>query len=159
MNELYLQVTPYINEIDLLLIHALSTCYMAGLIWFVQLVHYPLFKRVGEESHLRYHSAHVYWTAWAVGPPMIIEALTTALLCLSPNFPSELTYGGALCLAVIWLSTALIQVPCHDHLSRGFTEDIHRRLVRSNWIRCVGWSVRALTSLALLKSLMPLSSP
>ena len=28
----------------LLLLHAAATCYMCGVIWFVQLVHYPLFR-------------------------------------------------------------------------------------------------------------------
>ena len=32
----------------LLILHAGATLYMAGVIWFVQIVHYPLFSRVGQ---------------------------------------------------------------------------------------------------------------
>ena len=31
----------------LLLLHAGATFFMCGLIWFVQIVHYPLFAQVG----------------------------------------------------------------------------------------------------------------
>jgi len=35
-------------------------------------------------------------------------------------------------LAVIWLSTAFVQVPCHEVLSRSFDSDVHQRLVSTN---------------------------
>ena len=33
----------------LLQLHALATIFMAGVIWFVQVVHYPLFRAVGRD--------------------------------------------------------------------------------------------------------------
>ena len=151
MNELYQQMIQIITERDLLLLHAGATCYMMGLIFFVQLVHYPLFKSVGTEAHLSYHRAHVYWTTWAVGPAMILEVVSTSILCFSPLLPTVLTYTGAFTLGIVWLSTAFIQVPCHERLSRGFDSRVHQRLVQSNWIRCIGWSIRAIIALALLR--------
>ena len=53
-------------------------------------------------------------------------------------------------LAVIWLSTALIQVPLHQRLGGGFDAEVHSRLVTSNWIRTVAWTLRGLLAVHLL---------
>ena len=42
----------------LLLLNALSTWYMVGLIWMVQIVHYKMFDRVGEDVFARYATDH-----------------------------------------------------------------------------------------------------
>jgi hypothetical protein len=47
-------------------------------------------------------------------------------------------------LAVIWISTAFVQVPCHEQLSQGFDKAVHQRLVWTNWLRTAAWSLRAL---------------
>jgi hypothetical protein len=59
------------------------------------------------------------------------------------TMPSWMAWVGGLIVIVIWASTGLIQVPLHDRLGRGFDADAHRLLVTTNWIRTVGWSVRA----------------
>ena len=53
-------------------------------------------------------------------------------------------------LAVIGLSTALLQVPCHETLSCGLNAEVHRRLVSANWIRTIAWSRRGLLVLAMV---------
>ena len=137
--------------LDLRLLHTASTLYMLGLIYFVQLVHYPLFALVGPKYYLDYHQKHVFWTTWAVGPAMILEALTSgALLLLSLNqeaigqaaisqdvmsLNQSTLWMGLLLLLVIWLSTALLQVPCHNRLVNGFDPKMHHRLVKTNWIK------------------------
>lgn len=122
----------------------LATLYMVGVIWMVQLVHYPLFRWVGSENYREYQKRHQWLMMWVVGPPMLIEAITAALLLRWPGaLPlSEIGLGFVLVL-VIWLSTAAIQVPCHERLAQGFDEQVHRRLVSSNWIRTIAWSGRA----------------
>ena len=138
--------------------HTFSTLYMMGVIYFVQLVHYPLFAQVGPSHYLDYHQKHVFWTTWVVGPPMLIEAFSTCLLLfLSYNGIESLSrtiqlLGGGL-LLVIWLSTAFIQVPCHERLVNGFDEHVHRRLVNSNWLRTFSWSLRAVLAFYIQSSL------
>ncbi len=56
-----------------LFLHALSTVFMTGLIWFVQVVHYPLKAMVDTGSFTAYQRAHQTRTAWIVGPPMLVE--------------------------------------------------------------------------------------
>lgn len=124
-------------------LHLASTFYMVGLIWFVQVVHYPLFAVVGAEKFVEYESHHQRLTTWVVGPGMLVEFLTGALLILTRlNFSNTIMLASMGLLALIWLSTAFIQIPCHRQLSSGFNEKSHQRLVRSNWLRTIAWTVR-----------------
>jgi hypothetical protein len=117
---------------------------MVGLIWFVQLVHYPLFGSVGAERFAAYAGAHQRRTGWVVGPPMLVEAATGAWLLIAP--PAGVGRGplalGAAAIAVVWLSTALLQVPRHTVLGRGYDARAHETLVTGNWLRTAGWSGR-----------------
>ena len=59
----------------MLLVHVAATWFMVGLIWFIQLVHYPLFHGVGTEQWGTYAAAHTRRTTWVVGPAMALEAI------------------------------------------------------------------------------------
>lgn len=128
----------------ILLLHAAATWYMVGLIWFVQLVHYPLFGSVGAGEFRRYALRHQRLTTWAVGPAMLAEAASGGWLALRPPAGVERTplLVGLALLGVIWLSTALVQVPRHAVLGAGYDARAHRTLVTTNWVRTAGWSVR-----------------
>jgi hypothetical protein len=132
----------------LLIVHAVATLGMTGVIWFVQLVHYPLFTAAGGAAFPAYADEHVRRTNWIVTPLWGAESVTAlALLVLDP---SPLTGIGAVLVAGLWASTVFVQVPCHRLLSAGWDADIHRRLVRTNWARTGMWSARAAIALALL---------
>lgn len=111
---------------------------MVGLIWFVQVVHYPLLAHIDAAGI----AEHQRRTGWVVGPPMIVEALTTLLLLVDrpEGVPAAAAVAGLGLLALIWISTALIQVPRHRGLAAGSGEV--RRLVAENWIRTVAWTGR-----------------
>ena len=133
----------------LLLAHLASTAFMTGVIWFVQVVHYPLFASVGGSEFSAYERQHTDSTTWVVGPPMLVEAVTALLLFwFRPAGVSTwlLSLGLAL-LAVIWMSTAFLQVPCHELLSEQFNATVQQRLVATNWVRTVAWSLRSLVVL------------
>ena len=134
-------------------IHFIATAYMAGLIWFVQLVHYPLMAAVGREGFAEYERAHQRRTSWAVGPAMLIEMLTAIALLIQPPAGRLLLPGvGFAMLVVIWLSTAFLQVPAHRRLEAGFDEPAHRRLVNTNWLRTALWSARVGIAAAMVLS-------
>lgn len=121
--------------------HAATTLFMTGLIWFVQIVHYPLMGMVPADVFAKYEMLHRDRTGWIVAPVMLIELGTAvALAYLRPGFA---TWIGIALLAVIWLSTWLLQVPAHVALSNAFDEATHMLLVRSNWIRTIAWSLRS----------------
>jgi hypothetical protein len=136
----------------LLLTHAAATLFMVGVIWFVQVVHYPLFDRVGASDFSAYSTRHTTVTGLVVGPPMILEAGTAVALVVwtPPGISVSLVWTGLLLVAGIWLSTALLQAPRHTTLGRGFDPAAHRFLVTSNWLRTVLWSLRGLVVLCIL---------
>jgi hypothetical protein len=137
-----------------LVLQLAATFYMVGLVWFVQRVHYPLFAGVGSQQFSAYERAHVSRTSPVVGPAMLLEAGTAlALVALPvPRLPHLLPWLGVGLLFVIWLSTALLQVPRHRELSAEFDTSAHRRLVATNWIRTSAWSLRGLLVLWMVYS-------
>lgn len=128
------------------LLHLAATLFMVGLIWFVQVVHYPLMARVGRAEFVAYEQAHTRRTAWVVAPPMLVELATgIALLWVRPAGVSlAAALAGVALLAVVWGSTRFVQVPCHETLSRAFDPGVHRRLVSTNWVRTAVWSLRGI---------------
>ncbi len=125
--------------------HAAATWAMVGLIWFVQVVHYPLFAGVGASGYARYQAEHARRTTWVVAAPMLGELATGLALALwrrPPFVPAAAAWAGLALLAAVWASTGLWQVPRHDELARGFDPSAHRRLVRSNWARTAAWTAR-----------------
>ena len=133
----------------MLLVHLAATFAMAGIIWFVQIVHYLLFARVGAGGFAAYSGAHSRFTGLVVGPPMLAEAATAGALVLRPpsGVPQWLAVAGLALLAVVWFSTALLQSPRHRELGGGFDPASHRSLVASNWLRAVCWSARGVVVL------------
>lgn len=129
----------------ILIVNFATTLFMTGVIWFVQIVHYPLFGKVGEESFIPYEDAHQKLTTWVVGPTMLLEALTAMLLIwYPPPVDTSLLLLAAGLLLIIWTSTALLQAPGHSELSRGFDAKVHGQLVLGNWLRTVCWTLRAI---------------
>ena len=131
-----------------LLLNFSSTWSMIGLIWLIQIVHYPLFTRVGAEGFKKYAEDHQRLISYLVLPLMLVELGTAVILWKTR--PAEISQGpvtaGIFLLLVIWGSTFLIQVPQHRRLLTGYDADVCRHLVRWNWIRTVAWSARGLLS-------------
>lgn len=128
--------------------HAFATLFMTGLIWFVQVVHYPLFERVGKAEFAGYERRNTRRTGWVVGGPMLLELALALLLVWSPG--GWMAWCGLGLLGIVWLSTAVCQMPAHFRLEQGFDAEAHRRLVRGNWIRTIGWSLRGMLAIAML---------
>jgi len=119
---------------------------MTGLIWFVQVVHYPLYDKVGVQSFADYERVHCALTTYVVAPVMLTELFTgIALLASRPRFLNILDCGlDLILLMVIWLSTIFIADQLHGGLAAAFDPRVHAALVNWNWLRTVAWSIRAL---------------
>lgn len=128
-----------------LLAQIATTCMLTGLIWTIQVVHYPLFASVGPDRFVAYEAAHARLITLVVGPLMLAEAATAiAFLAIRPpSIPMWIPVAGGVLLGVVWLTTAFVSVPCHTRLAEGFDAETHRRLVDTNWIRTIAWSTRA----------------
>lgn len=118
---------------------------MTGVIWFVQVVHYPLLALAGEEGFTALAAEHTRRTGWVVGPPMVVEGVTAvALLVWRPDgVPAGAAWAGAALVAAIWIATWAMAVPRHRELARGWDPLAHDALVRGNWVRTALWTARA----------------
>ena len=140
----------------LLVVQALASVFMAGLIWTMQLVHYPLFAMVGDEGGAgrfeRYERSHMNRIGTIVGPMMLLEgvAVLGLLIARPASVPRWMLMVGLGLLLVNWVSTATLQGPIHQRLAKRFDTALLRRLVLTNWIRTVAWSGRAALSLAMM---------
>ena len=123
------------------------TLALFGLIWFVQLVHYPLFLRIAPQDFAAWEAEHANRTGWVAAPLMVAELLTALLLLRASLRPPQIhTYEAALGAAltiVLWLSTFFVQVPLHNRLHRGSNPALIRRLIHTNWVRTITWTARA----------------
>jgi hypothetical protein len=122
--------------------HFTLTCAMTGLIWFVQLIHYPLFLQVPAAAFVPYENEHTRRAGILIGPMMLAE-LGTGLALLASWRPWELILSMVI-LLLVWISTFAIQVPLHRRLQKTFDTKAAILLIRTNWIRTIGWSLRAI---------------
>jgi hypothetical protein len=138
----------------LLSVQAIASSAMCGLIWFVQVVHYPLFGLVGGEPSKAFAHAHQDRTARVVIPFMLAEGAAAFFLAAWPpaGVPRPVAILGAAIVVVIWLSTAALQIPLHRRLaSEGHAAETVAALVRSNWLRTALWSLRAALAVWMLR--------
>ena len=143
----------------LFLVQFASTLFMTGLIWFVQIVHYPLFAEVGSDRLSRYEGLHAQRTSWVVFPPMLAELLTTLAMLYPPLRPNFVSLLAALILnaliGVIWLTTAIGHVPLHTRLGKPEPgAHLLTLLVRLNWLRTLAWTLRAALLLSALAGVL-----
>ncbi|MEM0991986.1 MAG: hypothetical protein AAGI49_03075 [Bacteroidota bacterium] len=137
------------------LLQLFATIFMTGLIWMVQIVHYPLMDGVSNDLFVAYEARHTQTITWVVLPMMLLELGTAILLALNPTtFPAKYLIAALILLLLIWASTFFIQVPLHGQLSNNFNLDTHRKLVSSNWIRTILWTIRSFILLYLLSGRM-----
>ncbi len=125
-------------------IQLVSVLYLSGLIWTIQLVQYPSFRYINEQEFSQFHQHHYKRISIVVAPAMMVELISGIYLLFR-----EPSYGGKIhllllgILFIIWLSTFLIQVPIHRRLEKGKNMQEINALVKTNWIRTIGWTSRA----------------
>ena len=130
-------------EMDLLIkLSVFATTVMFGLIWMVQLVHYPMFAGLDRATFTEWHRLHSNRITFIVAPLMLAELiLSIAVAWLKPNTESfilcALTVG-------IWSSTFLLSVPLHNALIAGVGDqaDLIRKLVSTNWVRTTLYTLK-----------------
>lgn len=145
----------------ILLAHGASTLMLVGLIWTVQRVHYPTFHHVAPAGFDAFAVFHQRRISLVVVPLMLVELATAVLLLVyrPAPLPSWWAMTGLALLALIWASTFAIQVPLHGRLARGHDERAIERLVKTNWLRTVLWTLRGMLVVWGLWTLLRAGSP
>lgn len=124
-------------------INLLTSWALFGLIWVIQLVHYPAFEFVDSQNFLAFHQHHTSAITFIVMPLMLIELGLS--IYLGQHYQWNTVYLIPLLLVlIIWLSTFFIQVPLHNTLGNGKDSDLIQKLVNTNWIRTILWTIKAI---------------
>ena len=134
-----------------LVIHAIACTLMLGVIWIVQLVHYPAFEFIELNKSQKFHSMHSQNITVVVAPLMLTEFVTSVLL-LYGNGHSWLLILNFFGVLAIWANTFLVMVPIHDKLAVSHDTHLARRLVTMNWFRTLIWSMRWLILIFMIYS-------
>lgn len=123
------------------LIHLVCTLFMTGLCWFVQIAHYPLFRSINLQDFKKYERKNILLTGYIAVPIMVVESLS-GLYLLYYN-QSLLHLINVSFLIIIGLSTFLFQAPIHLKLMIDPNLKLINRLIHTNWIRTISWSLRS----------------
>jgi hypothetical protein len=138
---------------DIFLLHVACTWALVGVIWTVQWVQYPGFRWVGEDQWKGFHESHCARIAWVVAPLMLGEALTGIALIVwpLPGVSREFLSVGLGLILLVWVSTAVLSVPQHHKLKQ-HNPKAQQKLVLTNWVRTIAWTIRGLGALYLLRA-------
>lgn len=129
---------------SLVLINLTLSTLLTGLIWTVQLVHYPGFLGVGADGFLAYQQNHMRNISYLVIPLMLAElAMAGILQYYHQDLPPRSVYLTTGLVLFIWGVTFFVSSPLHGRLvTYGYDPVIIQRLVVTNWLRTIAWSVR-----------------
>jgi len=99
-----------------------------------------------------YQQEHMYTRVWDWSDASLPDPDGKVILAAGSAAQAKrsLAWVGAALVAINWISTATLQGPYHQQLSRGFDADIARQLVRTNWIRTVAWTARTVVGAWLI---------
>lgn len=129
---------------------------MFGVIWMVQIVHYPLMRFVSGPEFARFETAHRVRISWVVGPLMAIEGVCVLAFLFAPpaGLPGWLPWAGAVAEAIAIGTTVFVSAPLHERLNTHFDPATLDRLIATNWIRTAAWTVRAALAIAMLVAVL-----
>ena len=123
-----------------------SSYFLTGLIWTVQMVHYPTFRFVKENNFTSFTQFHSVQITKVVLPLMVIELVTAFLLILAKGLDQIGFFFFVInfCLVVgVWVSTFFLSVPCHNTLMKTRDEKSIERLISTNWVRTILWTLKS----------------
>ena len=135
------------------LVHLLATGFMAGLIWTIHAVHYPLFPLVGD-PYRPFQDEHMRRISRLLVVPWGVEVLSALwLLFAGSPVPLALRLLGVALVGAVLGVTAFAAAPRHGRLLDRFDAEVHRGLMRADAVRVGLWSARAAVAFAMVASL------
>ena len=142
------------TTISVFILHLLATLLMTGVIWVVQLVHYPAFLFVDKGQFSKFEQFHSVQISKVVMPLMLIELFTAVILLFSFPFKKILLVSNLGLLIATWSVTAFFSMRYHKLLLSGFNKEYILNLVKTNIFRTVFWSTRSAILIYLLAGMI-----
>ena len=127
-----------------LLGHLIFTSIMTGVIWVIQIVHYPSFHFIEKELYTAFQKFHMNKISIIVIPIMLAELITGIMLFIDKGSKSPFLIISFVILVLIWLITGVFFSKAHNELMTGYQELVVNQLVVMNWIRTLLWTLRLL---------------
>ena len=127
----------------LFFLNVISAFLLTGVIWTIQIVHYPSFHYIDKLSFTNFHHFHERRISIIVMPLMILELISSVALYFN-DMSNHTFLLNLIIVGLIWCSTFFIQVPIHNILSQKKDNMMIEKLVNTNWIRTFLWSMRML---------------
>ena len=127
-----------------LLGHLIFTSIMTGVIWVIQIVHYPSFHFIEKELYTAFQKFHMNKISIIVIPIMLAELITGMMLFLDKSSKNPFLIVSFVILVLIWLITGVFFSKAHNELMTGYQELVVNQLVVMNWIRTLLWTLRLL---------------
>ena len=128
----------------MLIIHLIATSVMVGVIWIIQLVHYPSFHFIELKQYTTFQRFHMSRISYVVIPAMVTELFTLILIIIAMDQIDTLVLASAILLIFIWLITAVFFSGVHQKLTLGYDQTVVDKLVKLNWGRTLLWTLRLL---------------
>ena len=127
----------------ILIIQLLFSGIILGILWFIQLIHYPLFFKIKEDFEA-YEKEHIKRMTYLIIPLIIPDVFLNVLLTLLlVHHPYSLLLAFSLGFNLMtWLSTLFFQIDQHKQLSCCFSLKTLKALVKTSWIRTVLWTFK-----------------
>ncbi len=116
------------------------SAYLVGLIWLIQLIHYPSFASIAAERWQGFHHAHTTAMGLLAGAPMVASLLLGLWLAWRDGGSPQYVALG--CEVAAWIVTFAVSVPLHQRLAAGPDPQAIALLISTNWLRTAAWTVK-----------------
>lgn len=133
-----------------LVINLFSSFFLCGLIWTIQIVHYPMFLRLDKDNFTSHIAFYGHRISFIVAPMMVAELVTSAILIFTSPTYFFFHVSGFIAVSLIWGITFFVQVPLHNHLAIIRDKQTIHTLIRSNILRTIFWSIKAEPGIIIL---------
>lgn len=132
------------TDSSVFILHLVSTSIMVGVIWIIQLVHYPTFLFIDKQKYMKFQEFHMSRVSYIVMPTMIAELFSGIYILFYNNVLMVNTFFllASFSLLLNWVITALVFVKIHNGLLIKYEKNIILLLVKLNWLRTILWSLR-----------------
>jgi hypothetical protein len=122
------------------LFHLTITSIMCGVIWAMQLVHYPAFLWIPLEKLGAFERFRARRVWWIILPVLASELLSGAFLAFQTQ--NSIFILNFFLNLVLWVFTFFVSVPLHKKIDLDPKSIWVQQLIFTNWPRAVLWSFR-----------------
>jgi len=132
----------------------LYTCIaLVGLIWVIQLVHYPSFHFVDKSNFAQFESFHSLRISIVVIPLMLLELISSlALLYYAPKKLMLPIVVALFFVLLVWAITFFVSSPIHGKLLSDYDKELIDKLISTNWWRTILWTLKSFLLIYILKA-------